>query len=150
MIKAYEDTTGTVVAIGCEESGLIYKLNAIQRNIANQKHNITRFIVVGKQEVCVPNDALAKTSIIFSTENKPGALVNVLNVFSKHNINICKLQSRPRSPNDTKNNAIWAETFYADIQINTNSTLMQNILKELQSFTGFVKILGCYEQNTQN
>lgn len=149
MTKAYEDTTGTVVAIGCEESGLIYNLNAIQKNIANQKHNITRFIVVGKQEICVPNDALAKTSIIFSTENKPGALVNVLNVFSKHNINICKLQSRPRSPNDTKNNAIWAETFYADIQINTNSILMQNILKELQSFTGFVKILGCYEQNTQ-
>lgn len=121
----------------------MYNEFAIYRNIANQKNNITRFIVISTNAVSVPSNVEAKTSITFTTENKPGALVKVLKLFSENNINMVKLQSRPRSPH-AKNNCIWAETFYMDIIANADSALMHKVIRELKTVTGEIKILGCY------
>lgn len=138
------------VAIGCKEAGEIYSLIDIVTNIANQKNNVTRFIVISSHSIDVPLATLSKTSIIFTTENKPGSLVKVLNIFNQHNINMVKIQSRPRSPNDPNHDSIWAETFYVDLIANTNSDIMQTVIKELEKVTGKVKILGCYPAIEQN
>jgi chorismate mutase / prephenate dehydratase len=143
MQKIQELANEESVAIGCEKSGKLYNEFAIYRNIANQKNNITRFIVISTNAVSVPSNVEAKTSITFTTENKPGALVKVLKLFSENNINMVKLQSRPRSPH-AKNNCIWAETFYMDIIANADSALMHKVIRELKTVTGEIKILGCY------
>ncbi|MGN1394157.1 MAG: prephenate dehydratase domain-containing protein [Succinivibrionaceae bacterium] len=137
-----------VVAIGSEMGGEIFNEKPLYRNIANQKVNVTRFIVIGKSKIIVPENVIAKTTLIFTTENKPGSLVKVLSIFSKNNINISKLQSRPRSPSSLERNTIWAETFYIDIMVNSESLLMQNILLELKEVTGYVRVLGCYVADT--
>ncbi len=130
------------VAIGCEDSAPLYGLTPLFSNIANQKVNITRFIVIGKEEITVPVTITAKTSLTFTTQNRPGALVRVLEVFSKRNINIVKLESRPRIGN--REGLIWAETFYADVIANTETAVLQDALRQLRDVTGDVKILGCY------
>ena len=137
----------TVAALGCGETGKMFGLTIAAENIANQAHNVTRFIVISLSLVQVPDYIPAKTSLTFTTTNKPGALVKVLEIFSRNNINIAKLQSRPRSPN-ANSDSIWAETFYADVCINNNTVLMQEILKELKEVTGNVKVLGCYPLET--
>jgi chorismate mutase/prephenate dehydratase len=133
-------------AIGCREAGALYSLKAIHGNIANQKRNITRFIVISMSNIIVPPDIEAKTSITFTTENTPGSLVRVLNVFSSHNINVVKLQSRPRIQNNLDNEprGVWDETFYADILINVNTPLMTDLMAELRQVTGSIRVLGCY------
>lgn len=133
-------------AIGCREAGALYSLKAIHGNIANQKRNITRFIVISMSNIIVPPDIEAKTSITFTTENTPGSLVRVLNVFSSHNINVVKLQSRPRIQNNLDNEprGVWDETFYADILINVNTPLMTGLMAELRQVTGSIRVLGCY------
>jgi chorismate mutase/prephenate dehydratase len=133
-------------AIGCAEAGALYSLKSIHGNIANQKRNITRFIVIGMVGIIVPEDIEAKTSITFTTENTPGSLVRVLNVFSSKGINMVKLQSRPRIHNnlDDVSKGAWDETFYADIMVNANTEVMLNLLKELEQVTGSVRVLGCY------
>ena len=130
------------VAIGCEDSAPLYGLSPLFSNIANQKVNITRFIVIGKDGITVPAAITAKTSLTFTTQNRPGALVKVLEVFSKRNINIVKLESRPRIGN--REGLIWAETFYADVIANTETAVLQDALRQLKEVTGEVKILGCY------
>lgn len=139
----------SVAAIGSSETGSMFGLTAIASGIANQKHNVTRFIVISLSKITVSEATPAKTSITFTTENKPGSLAKVLDIFSRHNINIVKLQSRPRSPN-AASDSIWAETFYADICINTASPLMQHILLDLDKVTGSVKVLGCYPSENVN
>ncbi len=145
-VKALDNAN--IVAIGCKEAGELYGLKPIAGNIANQKANTTRFIVISNSPVSVPKDITAKTSITFTTENKPGALVNVLKLFSEHNINIVKLQSRPRSPLD-QNHGLWAETFYADLIANTATPQLTNVFSKLKMVTGSVKVLGCYPQNVE-
>lgn len=143
MQKALKQEDPNVVAIGCEESGAIYNLHPIARNIANQIAYISRFIVVSTMPIIVPEHIEAKTSITFTTEDKPGALVNVLKLFSMHNINLVKLQSRPCSPTQT-NSGPWAETFYVDIIANVNTPLFAEVMNKLKESCGSIKILGCY------
>ena len=66
-------------------------------NINDVKNNCTRFVFLAR--IKTPQTGNDKTSIVFSTANKPGALVEVLNVFKKYNINLSYIDSRPSGKN---------------------------------------------------
>ena len=111
-------------------------------DIANNKSNYTRFIILSKTPVTIPNNLEAKTSILFSTKKyTPGSLIAVLNAFSAHNINLTKLYSRPM---ETKSREVWEEIFFADVEANLDTPVMQEILDQLQEHTTNLKVLGCY------
>ena len=67
-----------------------------------------------------------------------------LNEFSKNNINLTKLHSRPRERNARET---WEEIFFADVEANLDTPVMQNIMDNLKQLTGEIKVLGCYPSN---
>ncbi len=135
------------VAIASLNAGVFYNLNPVASYIANNKNNFTRFILLSMTYINVPEFIDAKTSIIFTTNKyTPGSLIAVLNEFSKNNINLTKLHSRPF---ENPNSNVWEEIFFADIQSNLQSTVMQNIITNIKNHTGFLKILGCYPSYNQ-
>ncbi len=129
-------------AIGSHQAASCYNLIPIVDNIANNIHNYTRFVIIGMTPITVPNNLAAKTSLSFSVQKyTPGTLIAVLNEFSKAQLNLTKLISRPRlvSGRDT-----WEEIFFADIEANLASETMQNILDKIRNYTSSLKVLGCY------
>lgn len=80
-------------AIAPKRAAKLYNLHVIQENIQDYKNNFTRFIVVAKRDHEFTGDD--KTSIVFSLEDKPGRLYEVLKEFAKRNINLTKIESRP-------------------------------------------------------
>jgi chorismate mutase/prephenate dehydratase len=70
---------GRTAAIGSVLAGQIYGLRALFEKIEDNPNNITRFFVISRQKSQRSGDD--KTSIVFTTLNKPGALVDVLGVF---------------------------------------------------------------------
>lgn len=129
-------------AIGSHQAANCYNLIPIVDNIANNIHNYTRFVIIGMTPITVPNNLAAKTSLSFSVQKyTPGTLIAVLNEFSKAQLNLTKLISRPRlvSGRDT-----WEEIFFADIEANLASETMQNILDKIRNYTSSLKVLGCY------
>lgn len=126
------------VALGNEDGGNIYGLKAIQENIANQKHNITRFIVVAKQAVNVSPQVQTKTLLLMTTGQQAGALVDALIIFKQHGIRMLKLESRPIYGKP------WEEMFYIELDANIHSPTMQTALTELTHATSYLKVLGCY------
>ncbi|MBN2097301.1 MAG: prephenate dehydratase, partial [Candidatus Omnitrophica bacterium] len=66
-----------------------YRLNVIHQAIEDSPHNVTRFLVIGKQSP--PLSDRDKTSIMFSIKDKVGALHDVLVVFKKNKINLTKI-----------------------------------------------------------
>ena len=144
MLTVSELNRDDVAAIGSEAGGNLYGLMAIKSNLANQKENHSRFIVVAKQPVVVPLQVPAKTTFVMSTVQKPGALVEALLILKQNNINMTKLESRPIPGNP------WEELFYIDVEGNTQDGPVQSALVELKRITRYLKVLGCYPSEEIN
>ncbi|MCO6524667.1 MAG: bifunctional chorismate mutase/prephenate dehydratase [Candidatus Schmidhempelia sp.] len=127
-----------LAAIGNKEGGKLYGLHVLNHDFADQKQNITRFVILARKPIDVSSQIPAKTTILMKTGQQSGALVDALLVLRKYNIAMTKLESRPIHGNP------WIEMFYIDLQGNLSSLSMQQALKELSSTTLFFKILGCY------
>jgi len=80
----------------------------------------------------------AKTTLVMSTIQKPGALVEALLVLRENSINMTKLESRPIPGNP------WEEMFYIDVEGNVEDGPVQNALDALRGITRYIKVLGCY------
>ncbi|WP_292987509.1 bifunctional chorismate mutase/prephenate dehydratase [Pantoea sp.] len=127
-----------VAALGSEAGGELYQLQVLERNLANQQQNHTRFIVLARKAIEVSDQVPAKTTLIMATGQQAGALVDALLVLRQHNLIMSKLESRPINGNP------WEEMFYIDVQGNLQSERMQQALQELQTMTRSLKVLGCY------
>ncbi|UCD15677.1 MAG: prephenate dehydratase [Candidatus Omnitrophota bacterium] len=118
----------------------IYGLRVIASSIEDFSSNITRFLVIAR------NDSSAsgrdKTSILFSIKDKVGALHDSLAAFKRCGINLTKIESRP-----SKKKA-WDYYFFVDFQGHRSLPAVQKVLKSLEKRCTFVKILGSYPRES--
>ncbi|TCJ98307.1 chorismate mutase [Volucribacter psittacicida] len=127
-----------IAALGNEDGGNLYGLQVLKSQIANQQNNITRFIIVAKKALAVSPQIPTKTLLLMTTSQQAGALVDALMVFKQHNVKMTKLESRPIYGKP------WEEMFYLEIEANTHHPDTQKMLSELQQYSAFLKVLGCY------
>ena len=123
-------------AIAGETAGEIYGLNKLASNIEDNPTNTTRFLIVGSDSV--PPSGDDKTSILVSTRNKPGALLELLTPFYEAGVSLTRLETRP-APND-----IWAYVFFIDFEGHQDDELIAQVLKKIESNASYVKRLGSY------
>ena len=83
MAKVYQLQDDSVAVIGSEEGGNLYQLQALEKSIANQAENHSRFILVARKTIDVAEQIPAKTTLIIATGQKPGALVECLVVLKR-------------------------------------------------------------------
>lgn len=138
MEKVAQMKSPKVAALGSEAGGALYGLQVLERNLANQSQNITRFIVLARKAIHVSDQVPAKTTLLMATGQQAGALVEALLVLRNHNLIMTRLESRPIHGNP------WEEMFYLDIQANVQQAEMQQALRELTDITRSMKVLGCY------
>lgn len=121
-------------AISSEACAEIYNLNVVEKNINDVKDNKTRFILIAKKNLTTKPKT--RTSIAFTTENKPGALLSILEVFRDYNLNCIYLESRPSKK-------VFGEyIFYADIDKGIDEIKVAlDIIKEKCTYQ---RILGSY------
>jgi len=118
----------------------LYGLRVMASSIQDSSSNYTRFLVIAKSDS--PSSGKDKTSILFSTKDKVGALHNVLSSFKAAGINLTKIESRP-----SKKKA-WEYYFFVDFQGHKSSDLVRKALKKLEHQCSFVKILGSYPRES--
>ncbi len=82
-----------VAAIASYEAGVHYGLDVLAKNIEDNRDNLTRFAVIGRQAVDrTGND---KTAIMFEVEHKPGALADAMAIFKRNRLNLTWIESFP-------------------------------------------------------
>ncbi len=123
-------------AVASERAAVVYKMNILAKNIADNPSNYTRFFILSKEDGLPTGKD--KTSIIFSTKHAPGALWKVLGELAKRNINLTKIESRP------KKSMPWEYNFYVDFEGHRTETHCAEALEALGTSTSFIKILGSY------
>ncbi len=109
-------------------------------NIADSADNCTRFIAVKSKA----NDVGEKISVLFSTENKPGALLDVLSVIKSHGLNMVKIESRPAKKK------MGQYVFYVDFLVSGKSVKLDGILGEISLKCGDLQFLGRYNPYSWN
>jgi len=114
----------------------LYGLEVLDRGIEDFPFNYTRFFVMGTEDP--PRSQRPKTSIVFSTRHSPGALYKCIGEFSTRNINLTKIESRPRL------NQPWRYTFYLDFEGHCQDLAAEAALMGLLRHASFVKLLGSY------
>ncbi|MDA3792008.1 MAG: 3-deoxy-7-phosphoheptulonate synthase [Desulfobacula sp.] len=123
-------------AIGSTMAAKIFNMNILEESIEDNPRNYTRFAIIAKE--VKGHKKVNKTSIIFSTGNKPGALFEVMKVFSEYQINLVKLESRPMLGKP------WEYMFYVDIEADIESPELAGVMKKLQEKSENLRILGRY------
>ncbi len=125
-------------ALASELSAELYNLNILARDLQDNPNNFTRFFVLGKN--AAPQTERSKTSIIFSTRDDtvPGALYRVLGALAENNVNMTKIESRPRR------NVPWHYRFFIDFEGHEDDENVQAALMRIMRLTSFIKILGSY------
>ena len=114
----------------------IYQMNVLAEDIQTISDNYTKFFVVSRKKADHADEN--KTSLVFSTNNAPGALYDCLGAFATRGINLTKLESRPSKDKP------WEYVFYVDFQGHAEDEICKQALHSLQDTTSFLKILGSY------
>ncbi len=126
----------TKAAIVPEEAIKIYELKAIKRNIQDNKFNVTRFIVISKNEA--KKTGRDRTSIaIYPQVDKPGLLYSLLGEFAKRKINLTKIESRPSK------GKLGDYIFFIDVQGSKEEENIKEAFKVIEE-NFFLKVLGSY------
>ena len=123
-------------AIASSVAAKVYKLRIVASNIEDSPHNITRFLVIGKEEAAATGND--KTSLVFSIKDRVGALCEMLAPFKKYRINLTKIESRP-----SKKKA-WDYYFFLDLEGHRSEPKVKKALAELENKCRFIKVLGSY------
>lgn len=123
-------------AIASKIAAELYGLEILDPEIEDVPFNFTRFFVLGHDDP--PKGEYNKTSLVFATRNQPAALYECLGEFAKRDINMTKIESRPRR------NRPWEPIFYVDIEGHWQDSNVQEALIVLLQRASFVKMLGSY------
>jgi len=123
-------------AIGSSLAAQLNDVPILFDNIEDNPNNETRFFVIARQNAKPSGDD--KTSILFTTEHKAGALTDVLNVFRDHGLNLTRLAERPSQRMN------WEYYFFVDVEGHVDQDHVQVALAEAKKHCLQLTVLGSF------
>jgi len=129
----------TRAAIASRLAAEIYGLDTLARDVEDEAHNTTRFIVLSRDANWAANNGNAViTTFVFRVRNVPAALYKAMGGFATNGVNMTKLESYMVEGN------FFATQFYADVEGHPEERKLVLALEELAFFSKEMKILGVY------
>ena len=132
----------TKAAIASKLSSKIYNLEILKEDIQDEKNNVTRFLLMGK-EIYQPElkNENYITSFLFKLKSKPAALYSALSGFAINGVNMTKLQSFPEK------NSFSSFFFLCDIEGHIDDQKIKNSLEELGLHCEDMHVLGVFKSD---
>ncbi len=123
-------------AIASRQAGINYGLDFLAEKIEDNRHNVTRFAVIGDSSPKrTGND---KTSLMFELPHQPGALADAMSIFKRNRLNLTWIESFPMvgTPNEY--------LFFVEFQGHPEDARAKRALGALAKKTVRLEILGSY------
>lgn len=145
---SFYDTAGSVrhvlslgepdkAAIASQQAAIQYGGEILAARIEDRAESFTRFWLIRPRGQVRMDASAGKLSLMFSLENRPGALLQALAAFAARRLNLTKIESRPMAGHP------WEYMFYADVAI-SDARQAADVLEDLEKVCPVVKNLGLY------
>ncbi len=124
-------------AIAGREAANVYGMEVLKEGIENNPRNYTRFFIIAREETrttLTPNRA----ALVFSTQDKPGALFHVLQILADYGLNMKKLESRPIQGKP------WNYMFFVAVELPDDHTVLNTAIEKMSESAVDVRLLGHY------
>ena len=126
----------TYSIIGTHKTAELYNLNVLREHIEDDKDNNRRFIVIG--DGYTQPTGHDKTSIVLFLTDRQGAVMDVVQVFVKYNINITQINSK------MMNNNAEEQAVFIDFDGHAKDDVIMNLLTDLEAYSKSVRVIGSY------
>jgi prephenate dehydratase len=135
---------GTAAALGSRLAAELYDCRVLAENVEDRSDNVTRFVWLAPAEASPDPGPRAKTSIVFwgAGDESPGWLVEVLRQFADRDVNLTRIESRPRRVR------LGHYMFFVDLDGAATRPPVSDALDALRNRVEEIRVLGSYPAAT--
>lgn len=126
-----------IAAIASKTASNMYDLEILVPEIQTINNNMTRFVILNKENSFVPKKEINKASLKFELDHKRGSLAAVLNVMSDCKLSLTKIQSLPKIETP------WKYSFFVDVTFDDYDDYSK-AKSLLEIMAEYFKVLGEY------
>lgn len=126
-----------ISAIASRGAALRYKLIVLMPNIEDRADNQTRFLVISRSPEVLSLGTPARTTLIFSHADRPGALLHVLEPLARHGVDIHRLETRPTGDP-------WSYRYFVEFDHSSGEPVVELVIAEMTAASRSLRRLGTY------
>jgi prephenate dehydratase len=136
--RIHENQLTGIAAIASKTASKMYDLEILVPEIQTINNNMTRFVILNKENSFVPKQEINKASLKFELDHKRGSLAAVLNVMSDCKLSLTKIQSLPKIETP------WKYSFFVDVTFDDYDDYSK-AKSLLEIMAEYFKVLGEYK-----
>jgi prephenate dehydratase len=137
-VLSVRDSGDSAVALGSRLAAELYGCRVLESDVEDAPGNATRFVWLARGSAS--STEATKTSLVFwgGGDRSPGWLVNSLREFSERDVNLTRIESRPRRT------ALGHYMFFADLEGGVTERSVSEALVALGERVEELRVLGSY------
>ncbi len=139
-VRVVSEESSSWAALGAASAAELYGCAVLTEGVEDSPDNVTRFVWVAPAGTAAEGEGPWRTSLVFSElgEDRPGALVDALRVFSDREVNLTRIESRPLR------RGLGRYMFFCDLEGSQRDERVGEAIEALRGHAETVRVLGSY------